>query len=260
MRKIPSRGFSILEIMITLLILGVGFVAVTKVQGTTVKNSNLTAQRTEAINMAQAEIEVLRHFAYDFVATHNATHTNQLLDDMSTLPKDYTQSKLGNTASYTMSSSIKKSAALDNSMEISVVVTWPDTARLGAVSDDSTVAISTVINAQVPVAGVMSDSVPPLVIGNDPSVAVVLCACSGSTGSNLRNMSSQRPRLDFFIKTGGGGHNAQTTAVNDAICTSCCSLPAGSTKSLGGSHGGGGGSDYLCSVRKGKGHTRWGAW
>lgn len=237
MRKLYSRGFSILEIMVALLILGIGFVAVTKFQGTTVKNSNLTAQRAEAINLAQAKIENLRLFAYDF---NKASDTN---------------TENGITAVYTISSSIAKSATLPNSVDISVVVTWPDISHNGAVTDDTTVAISTVLNEQGPMSGVMSDSVPSPDLANDPTVDVVLCTCSGSTSSGFSHMSAKRPRLDFFIKT-GGGHN-WSAPQTDAICDSCCSLPAGSTGSFGGGMMGGGSNDYLCSVRQGQGHMRW---
>lgn len=236
MQKMRLSGFSLIEVLVALLVIGLGFVAVSKFQGSTVKNASLSAQRAEAINIAQAKVEKLRHFAKTDGVPVASIPAPKLVD--------------GNTSQYTVTWSLTDSASLLNSLDLKVVVTWPDAARNGVVSEDTTVALSTVINTQVPVTAVLSDSVPVPAPTNDPTVDIVMCACSGSMGK-LSHMSARRQRNDFFVKV-GGGHKHWTVVQEDAICDSCCSLPAAKTHNSGGS-----GNDYVCSVRQGQCDTRW---
>ncbi len=55
-----NQGGSVLEVLITLIVLSVGLVAMAKLQGTLLQSSNLAKNRTVAINLAQDKMETLR--------------------------------------------------------------------------------------------------------------------------------------------------------------------------------------------------------
>lgn len=62
-------GFSLLEALVALLILGFGLIAVAKLQTTLMENSGLSKQRTEATRLAQEKMEQLRAFEQLSTAT-----------------------------------------------------------------------------------------------------------------------------------------------------------------------------------------------
>ncbi len=63
MKKIHhARGFTLIEVMLALLILAVGILAISKLQGTLIKNSSNANQRAVAVSLAQKKIDDLRSF------------------------------------------------------------------------------------------------------------------------------------------------------------------------------------------------------
>ncbi len=78
-----QRGFSLAEILITLLVMGIGLVALAKFQGGLLQGSDLAKQRTVAANLAQDKMEELRNFetvtgssaSYSSIASGTDTQT-----------------------------------------------------------------------------------------------------------------------------------------------------------------------------------------
>ena len=67
--KKQITGFSLVEALVALLILGFGLIAVAKLQSTLVENSGLSKQRTEATRLGQEKMEQLRSFEQLSTAT-----------------------------------------------------------------------------------------------------------------------------------------------------------------------------------------------
>ncbi|MCL5669187.1 MAG: prepilin-type N-terminal cleavage/methylation domain-containing protein [Gammaproteobacteria bacterium] len=59
-----SRGFSLIEVLITVAVLAVGLVAMARFQGTALQASSLAKDRNEAVALAEQKIEQLRNFKY----------------------------------------------------------------------------------------------------------------------------------------------------------------------------------------------------
>jgi type IV pilus modification protein PilV len=56
-------GFSLLEVLIAIIVLGVGLLGIAKIQGTTMLNSAESRMQTHAVNLAQEKIAEFRHYA-----------------------------------------------------------------------------------------------------------------------------------------------------------------------------------------------------
>ncbi|GAA5194017.1 type IV pilus modification PilV family protein [Ferrimonas gelatinilytica] len=59
-----SQGFGLIEILVAVLIIGLGVVALTTLQGKFIKSSAATSQREVALKLAQAKVDDLRSFTY----------------------------------------------------------------------------------------------------------------------------------------------------------------------------------------------------
>jgi len=57
-----SKGFSFIEVLVTLLVISVGLLAISSFQGKLLKDNTMANQKSEAIIMAQQKIEELRNF------------------------------------------------------------------------------------------------------------------------------------------------------------------------------------------------------
>ena len=89
-RRSGTRGFTLLEALIALLVLSFGMLAIAGFQATLSRNSDLAKQRTEALRLAQQKMERLRAFGQ--VATDPTTgagHKFNYTDDVvsSTTPE-----------------------------------------------------------------------------------------------------------------------------------------------------------------------------
>ena len=71
--KTNSKGFSLIEVMIALVVLAVGILGISKLQGTLIRNSSDANQRTVAVSVAQQKIDDLRSFAHLTVGTASDT-------------------------------------------------------------------------------------------------------------------------------------------------------------------------------------------
>lgn len=64
--RVPQTGLSLLEVLITLIVLGMGLVSLAKFQGTVLQENSLAKARTVAAHLAEQVVEDLR--AYDVLA------------------------------------------------------------------------------------------------------------------------------------------------------------------------------------------------
>ncbi|MBI3343314.1 MAG: prepilin-type N-terminal cleavage/methylation domain-containing protein [Gammaproteobacteria bacterium] len=58
-----NKGFSLLEVLITLIVLGMGLISLAMFQGAVTKDSSLAKERSIAVYLAQQKIEDLRNYA-----------------------------------------------------------------------------------------------------------------------------------------------------------------------------------------------------
>lgn len=61
--KILQKGVSLIEVLITLVVLGMGLMSLSKFQGTVMKDNSMGKERTVAIHLAQQKLEDLRNFS-----------------------------------------------------------------------------------------------------------------------------------------------------------------------------------------------------
>jgi len=69
--KTNKKGFSLIEVMIALVVLAVGILGISKLQGTLIRNSSDANQRTVAVSVAQQKIDDLRSFVNLNVGTNS---------------------------------------------------------------------------------------------------------------------------------------------------------------------------------------------
>ncbi|NQY27175.1 MAG: prepilin-type N-terminal cleavage/methylation domain-containing protein [Piscirickettsiaceae bacterium] len=62
--RTKAKGFSLIEVMIALVILAVGILGISKLQGVLIKNSSNANQRTVAMSIAQKKIDDLKSFVH----------------------------------------------------------------------------------------------------------------------------------------------------------------------------------------------------
>ena len=66
-----SRGFTLIEALIAVVILAVGLISLAKFQTSLVESSGETKARTEAVNLAQSELEQVRNMNYADLGSGN---------------------------------------------------------------------------------------------------------------------------------------------------------------------------------------------
>ena len=71
--KLRHRGFSLIEVMVALLILAVGILGISKLQGNLMRSGSDANQRTTAISLAQRKIDDLKSFVHLTVGTTTDT-------------------------------------------------------------------------------------------------------------------------------------------------------------------------------------------
>jgi type IV pilus modification protein PilV len=115
MKKLPptsQRGFSLLEALISSLIVAVAMLGVAKLQGMTLINSADSRMKTHALNLAQDKIEDLRNFANQNTYTdYSGPDNNTTAGANSTFTRTWTITDCDNSI---------------NCKQINVTVTWTD--------------------------------------------------------------------------------------------------------------------------------------
>ncbi len=126
-----KRGFSLLEVLITLVVLSTGLMAMAKFQGQLIQSSALAKNRTIAINLAQDKIEGLRSHDFARLAGGSDTIDGAVL--------------AGISEHYLRTWEITRSAT---GATIEVTVEWDDyTSTTGGVSEHTSIQLVTQISS-----------------------------------------------------------------------------------------------------------------
>jgi len=210
-------GFSLAEILVITVIIGVGLVAVAQFQGGIYKSSSLSKQRVEALNLAEQKLEDLRHFATS--AEYEANFINPVTRDING------SSNINGTSSpTTFTRAYNIDVSSDGlSADISIKVTWPDLSNGGSVTDNTTVYLATTVSNTTPL--LLSTSGATDLPGTTETIEIILpdlsgpdpednaCNCNKTyelAGLPFGNTyASILSKINGFIKVGGGmgGHS-----------------------------------------------------
>ncbi len=114
-RKSQQQGFSLLESMVTLLVMSMGMVPLAQFQGNLTRGSTLAKQRTEAAGIAQRTLETLRGF--EAVSGSAGLNYADISSD--------SNSPSGNNGTYNQTWTITEHAD-PGYKSVSVVVNWTD--------------------------------------------------------------------------------------------------------------------------------------
>lgn len=128
---LKNRGFSLIEVLITLVVLGAGLMALARFQATVLQDSSLAKQRTEAVTAGQSMLEQFRGFT-------TLVQYDAFQDDSDTFDGDntaYTRDWQFNPVSPDFST-------------VTMDVAWPD--KDGNFTADSQITLNTIISATDP--------------------------------------------------------------------------------------------------------------
>lgn len=132
-----QAGFTLIEALIALLVMSFGMLALSGMQMTLARSSDIAKQRTEAMRLAQRKIDEYRSFTSILAAAGHTIVWN-------TLPASGTETVVTN-ASYTMVTTLAGAIA-DAMRPVSVQVSWLDRA-----SQPQSITISSVISKSDPI-------------------------------------------------------------------------------------------------------------
>ena len=139
--KAASTGFSLIEILVTLVVLGVGLIALARFQVTMMQGGTLARERTEAVTLAQEKMEQLRSYrstktlANEFDYGDIISSTNTTKETVSGINAIYTRV-------WSVTTSVANAAY--QYKDVTVTVTWPS--KAGADANDSKVVLTSVIS------------------------------------------------------------------------------------------------------------------
>jgi len=135
-----SKGFSLVSALVSMVILSIGFLSVTKLQTSMIRSNTLSKERSAAVAYAQDAIENARSAV---AMSTDASQLKQLIDsNIEDNERDATTTTFSREISTT---------TLDNgSVEIQVTVSWPDMNASDGngdkASDATTVYLSSIIS------------------------------------------------------------------------------------------------------------------
>ncbi|MBP2673386.1 MAG: hypothetical protein H6Q84_226 [Deltaproteobacteria bacterium] len=75
-KPIGNGGFSLIEVLISLVILAVGLLALALFQVTAIKGNSIASKWTTATQLSQERLENFRHIAWDNISSSNAAGYN----------------------------------------------------------------------------------------------------------------------------------------------------------------------------------------
>ncbi|MBE0440268.1 MAG: prepilin-type N-terminal cleavage/methylation domain-containing protein [Gammaproteobacteria bacterium] len=191
-----KRGFTLIEVMVALLVLALGILGISKLQGTLIRNSSDADQRVQAMNIAQKKLDDLRTFVHLY-----ADIDNDGIDEVwsATTPMQnqsfaFIDDNKGGTIA---------SGAYEHSPPYKFTLTWDVTPYYyPAVATPASVATATIEPhfKQVTVNVAWED-----VVGNDASVALstIIDAYQviNSATSNIVNQGGNSPKVPYIPKS-----------------------------------------------------------
>ena len=172
-----QRGTTLLEALVALLVLSLGMFSVARVQTTLRLNADMARQRSEAVRLAQEDMERLRAFSV-IAATAGARAYADIVN--ATTAVDASTGYASNTR-YQVSRSIAN-AGVPNAKTASVAVTWAD--RVG--SEHQVVLNSVIAGSNPAYSGALSVAAASQALGgvNARSVRIPLVAKNLGNGSS----------------------------------------------------------------------------
>lgn len=132
-----ARGFTLLEALVALVVMGFGMLALTSLQISLSRNADVAKQRTEALRLAQDRMEALRSFTGISTGTVNWDGLSSSSDSISSY--NVGSSTVGTNTTYTRTWTLGGTSA-DRLRAATVQVSWTD--RAGSAQS---VSISSVI-------------------------------------------------------------------------------------------------------------------
>jgi type IV pilus modification protein PilV len=213
--RIQSRGVSLVEALIALLVVAVGVVGLLKFQSNSRLNSDVARQRTEALKLAQNEIEQMRS-------------ANAVADIQSASRSIAPDTKNPANATFQVAREVNASAAASKTVQ--VTVSWTD--RSGAAQQ---VVISSLISVQPPaltgalaVAHRSADTLPL----NGRSADIPAAAHDLGDGRSVLKLDSTQTDVYVFDNRSGritstcSGMQRQTRQIVVGDLTSCTTIAA----------------------------------
>ncbi|WP_182076764.1 prepilin-type N-terminal cleavage/methylation domain-containing protein [Deefgea sp. CFH1-16] len=91
-----NTGFSLIEVLICSIIIGIVGIILAKIQGVFTLNNGLAAQKIEASNIAQSRLDQLRQF----IDTHNQLISTETIDNGTAIDLVGDVSTTGKSASF----------------------------------------------------------------------------------------------------------------------------------------------------------------
>jgi prepilin-type N-terminal cleavage/methylation domain-containing protein len=226
-----NRGFSMIEVMVALVILAVGILGISKLQGVLIKNSSNANQRTIAVSLAQQKIDDLKSFvllnadvngdniddawtsgitwpvtqqSFAFIANNkggkidSADWGNEIVIGNYAYKLDWTVNPFYYPASSTTTPTSTPIGESSDYKQVTVVVKWKD--ELGA---EQTINLATVISAY------------------DPSVTALSSNTStGGEGPKVAYTPELAPDvIDIEVDVGSGKKRQTSKPLPDAVKT-----------------------------------------
>jgi type IV pilus modification protein PilV len=119
-----SGGFSLIEVLVSLVILSVGLIGTAKLQTAVLKNGSDSQARSEAITIAQSKLEEFK--SYETLADYdNIQSSAALISTAESQGQTLTFTVDGTSASYNINWSITENTT-PNYLEVTVNVAWQD--------------------------------------------------------------------------------------------------------------------------------------
>jgi len=254
------KGFGLIEVLLSTVILGVGLVGVAQFQGNVFKDGSLSKQRAEALKLAEKKLEEVRHFSTISEYETNITNLLSGIQAIGNTPEQLVK----NTTTFTLKAYAEPDAS-GRSANLSVEVTWPDLTNNGTVTSDTTVQLSTVVSNTTPASLAMTSIAPAPLPSSNPDIPDVditiddpadptdltdsnpdACYCKEKTVTTTVVVAGLAPSLlgnDGFVNVGGGmgGGTTTTTTVDTTFttpsgitddCVGCCLDAGGDWASL----------------------------
>jgi type IV pilus assembly protein PilV len=115
-------GFTLIELMITLVILSIGLVALAGLQVSAIKGNTFSKRMTAAVSIANQKLEQIKDTAYANILSESSTQITQ------------------SNMTFTRQVTVTNNSPMANTKTVNVTVTWSDG------SDSHSVPITTVIS------------------------------------------------------------------------------------------------------------------